>query len=324
MNWVVVRIFEGYYFPSPIKAFLIGRKQQRKLNLAQSAEKRRQTLKGKTESTEEYQQHWRLYIELKNEHHEQYPPDFQNVLPTRLGNVYRAFEDYAFERYGMEGLFFWERLSKVVPEDYAAKIEELNNSVAFLLNSSLASFIVASEIIVKDMITIDPHLLNSVANTRPFSFRIVLSFLSFQPPSTRIALSLLVLGLGYFFYHAAVSTARTLGRHVRTSYDLFRLDLLEELNVDPPAVLGGQQEKDLWRSVHEFLALGEGSPYKPSESEYTLSVLESALQSFRELVWLSLQIKLWEGLSFLLDQIKTLTDRSRYRSRYVVINDGAD
>ena len=181
-------------------------------------------------------------MDLKNEYLERFPHQARDVLPTQLGNVYRAFEDYSFKRYGIDSLFFWERLAKVIPEDYAGKVEELNNTVVFLLSSSLLSFIVTGELII-------------------------LSIVNWEFSRTRFLLSLLCLFFGYSFYHMAVPTAQILGRHIRTCYDLFRLDLLDELNVERPKTFGGQEEKALWRSVHEFLVLGEDSPYIEPESE---------------------------------------------------------
>lgn len=323
MNWAVVRLFEGYYLPFA-EDILRDVQTKRKARFAKRVSVEKQMLNEEKEGTRLYQQKWRRYMDLKNEYLERFPHQARDVLPTQLGNVYRAFEDYPFRRYGMEGLFFWERLAKFIPEDYAGKIEELNNSVSFLLNSSLASFIVAGEIIIKDIFAIDGRLLDLVLNTRPLSFQILLSFLRWEFPSTKILFSLLCLGLSYFFYYAAVSTAMSLGRYIRTCYDLFRMELLEELNVAPPNVLGSQEEKALWRSVHEFLALGEASPYEKDQSKHALPALDDILQPIRDFVWLSVQLKLWQSVSFLLERFTASADRSRFRSRYVVLNDGAE
>jgi hypothetical protein len=261
MSWVVGQVFAGYHLPPPIKDILIKIQRKKKRRLARRVRDYQVELQGFTEGNELYQQYWRQYIELKDNYHELFPPKARNLLPTRLGNVYRAFEDYPFKRYGMEGLFFWERLTKVIPDGYAGRIEELNNSIAFLLNTSLASIVVAGEILLKDFTEVDIYLINMTLKIGPISLDIPISLFHREFPSTKILLSLLCLGLGYFFYHAAVSTARIFGRYVRTCYDLFRLDLLDELNVERPKILGGQEEKALWRSVHEFLVLGEDSPY---------------------------------------------------------------
>lgn len=242
MNWLVVRIFEGHCLPMLISNILMSIQERRQVRFARRVRDNRHELEEVAEGTELFQQCWRHYIELKNEYHELFPPEARNTLPTRLGNVYRAFEDYSFKRYGIDSLFFWERLAKVIPEDYAGKVEELNNTVVFLLSSSLLSFIVTGELII-------------------------LSIVNWEFSRTRFLLSLLCLFFGYSFYHMAVPTAQILGRHIRTCYDLFRLDLLDELNVERPKTFGGQEEKALWRSVHEFLVLGEDSPYIEPESE---------------------------------------------------------
>jgi hypothetical protein len=79
-------------------------------------------------------------------------------------------------------------------------------------------------------------------------------------PDIRLLAGVVCFFLWYLFYRAALSAAITYGHYVRTCFDLFRLDLLAPLGIDLPT--GLQDEKTLWREVHEFLTLGEGSPYK--------------------------------------------------------------
>ncbi len=60
------------------------------------------------------------------------------VLPTRLGNVLRTGEYYPNQRYMFDGTNIWTRLQAILPEKFVSDLEENNNRLFFLLNSSLS------------------------------------------------------------------------------------------------------------------------------------------------------------------------------------------
>jgi hypothetical protein len=256
MNWGIVRLFEGYYLPFPRRLAIVELWKKRRLN--KKVQNSRKAFENHQNESQLHQRSWRQYIEMKQELEDRFPHFQGDLLPLKLGNIYRAFEDYAFNRYGMESVFFWPRLAKVIPEDYASKLVEQNNSIAFLLNASLVSLAIGVEILISMLISlnrIDPWLdidRTWIQLTVP---RVVLT-----PIDQGIVTVLFCLVIARFFYYGATSTAITHGHYIRTCYDLFRLDLLELLDFMPPTVKGGEEERALWRSVHEFLLIEGEEP----------------------------------------------------------------
>jgi hypothetical protein len=279
MNWAVVRLYEGYYWV-PFRDRFIQKQEQKQTALARDVAAQRRKLQVPSLDPELYQREWRSYVEVQDRLTSQFSVIASDILPFRLGNIHRAFEDYSFNCYNMDGRFFWPRLSEVIPDSYAAKIEEQNNALAFLLNSSLISVLISLEMLVL------PFVSPTGAGELGWC----------------IGIALLCGLLFYVFYHGATSIAVTYGHYIRTCFDLFRLDLLKELHIDPPTELGGEEEKALWRSVHEFLILGQDSPYQrkapdtsPSQLAYTAAQL---VQTWGALLF-------WNGLRRGLEWITT-------------------
>ena len=48
-----------------------------------------------------------------------FPNRAGSILPTRLGNVIRAFEGYSSSRYGIDAIPIWPRLAQVLPKELA-------------------------------------------------------------------------------------------------------------------------------------------------------------------------------------------------------------
>ena len=64
-----------------------------------------------------------------------YPETADLMLPTRLGNVIRSFEQYPQEQYGISGIPLWPRLLAVVDEGYLALLGDAKATFDFMLNS---------------------------------------------------------------------------------------------------------------------------------------------------------------------------------------------
>lgn len=234
----LVKLYEGYYILNHFEWFR-KRQKKRKQDLSIAAAEMKQELGEIQQRNEEFHRAWRVYIEHKAREIEEFPRYDIDVLPTRLGNVFRAFEDYPYQRYGVEAVFFWPLMTRIIPDEYAQRVEELNNFVAFTLASSLLSLAMSFEAIII-----------WVCKERPLLIGII---------------ALVCLVMFYLLYRWAVLASLDYGRYFRHCFDLFRLDLLEELRLKPPK--DPAQEKELWREVHGFLTLGEGNPYAKQGQE---------------------------------------------------------
>jgi hypothetical protein len=153
-----------------------------------------------------------------------FPPDGA-PLPTRLGNALRAAESYPGDdqRWGLDAAFWWPRLYLVLPDSAR---DQVDNARAAL-----------DQLVVLSMLSA--------------AFGVVALALSCAGLNLVVGLSCaagaLLLSRGS--YLAAVTAAGVFGELVRSSYDLFRGDLLAKLGWPMPPTL--HRERQLW------LALGQ-------------------------------------------------------------------
>jgi hypothetical protein len=173
-------------------------------------------------------------------------------MPTRLGNVLRASEIYAFERYCIEGITIWPRLFHVLPLRFIKDLEEKNNHLLFLLNSSLLAYINAIACILLGV----SALINK-SNTGQFYISLVPKQMAlfnggfdFISPVDYIVIGLALIGFAYGLYSVAVNAAEDYGLFVRAGFDLYRLDLLKQLRQPLPKEL--RDEKQTWLTLTEY------------------------------------------------------------------------
>jgi hypothetical protein len=158
-----------------------------------------------------------------------YPEFPAEVLPTRLGNVMRAAETHALRRFEAETILLWPRLTHVLPSETLSDITEARANLEFLLVLSLwfAGFALANP----------------------------LTALTFGG-SPAIAALLFACGLlgAYMAYASAVPIAAEYAEHVRCTFELYRLDLLDRLRIPAPHTL--KEERDIWWRLCAFIRGG--------------------------------------------------------------------
>lgn len=257
----IVKLFEGYYFEK-IKWIGSNQRSETKALHGDLAKFNRQASRLKKLYELGNPQDSRI-LKLKKkvekeklhlipniqEHEIRAPLNEANLLKTKFGNVLRASEIYASERYGIDGLTLWPRLAHVLPNEFTASLEEQNNKLMFLLNSSLLAFILALASLIGAIVRIT---FPSVALM--FSDNLVWFFLIF-------------LLAGYLIYRASVTTAEDFGLFIRTGFDLYRFDLLIQLNQCLPVDLN--EEMDIWKKLHLFFISGQ--KLGPVHLEYSMN-----------------------------------------------------
>jgi hypothetical protein len=161
---------------------------------------------------------------------EQYPRDANYVRPTRFGNTYRAAEYYPHYMFNVDAVTMWPRLMAVVPQDYQRSLDSAETSVAFSINMCFAAVTMCTT--------------SMYAAFRTGS------------PSAWVATSLFaVLATG--MYRLACSGVRGWAEYIRAAFDLYRLDLLQQLRVVwPVSQLSNREEADLWRLVQRMTFYG--------------------------------------------------------------------
>ncbi|GAA3221173.1 hypothetical protein ACFO1B_16705 [Dactylosporangium siamense] len=70
---------------------------------------------------------------LLDEKLQRYPVDEQQIVPTRLGNAIRRFEEYGYDRFRLDSQRMWNDLTAVAPERAAKQVEQARTTVDLLI-----------------------------------------------------------------------------------------------------------------------------------------------------------------------------------------------
>jgi hypothetical protein len=264
LNTFIYKLLEGYFF---LERFRFTRKSQLrkltkyKLELAEVESEIREEERKRDEGTGDFDldnlnslQDRQYYI--LSEMGARFPDTEDAVLPTRFGNILRAAEGYANRRYGIDAVHMWPRLIHVIPEGYYEKVEQSNNSLAFLVNCSVLSFLFA---IISVLASGYQYLLWHLVGQGETE---LLYFISItQPPhfyrDRIIAYLVVALGsliLSRLFHAGAFPVVREYGDMIRSCFDLFRFDLLKQMSLPLPT--DSEQEYVCWQCLSEFMVMG--------------------------------------------------------------------
>ncbi len=156
----------------------------------------------------------------------------KHLMPTRLGNIYKAAELYPLDRYGIDSVFFWTHLHQVLPNKFAEQLQEVKIATDFFLLCSLLC-------VIFPLISV-PYLIAHSASLALF------------------LLCTLTLVLGWLFYEAALIPALSYAELIRVAFDLYHRTLLKQFNLTPPDNI--EDEKRLWTNLTDFLFRGFSLP----------------------------------------------------------------
>ncbi|MFC0112283.1 hypothetical protein [Kibdelosporangium aridum] len=136
--------------------------------------------------------------------HERYPVG-RRIMPTRLGNTLRRYEDVAGVQYGLEAITTAPHFSLVIPEPHLAYLRDsrqlLDTTVRLCFVSLLATLI---------------------------------TFAALLTDGLWLLVTLVPYGLAYLAYRAAIAAADEYGTAVSTIIDLDRFVLYERLGLPRP------------------------------------------------------------------------------------------
>lgn len=205
---------------------------------------------------------------ISSEYDQRYPPYEYLILPTRFGNILRASETYPQVRWGIDAVIMWPRLiyaAAISPkgDEYLAKVDISNDQCSFLLNSSLLAGLFSGLAVIVAMYQSLLLCLKSQGIKELLYFIPVDSELHIyqQRIIVYIIVSVLALAVFWFFYTASLYNVSQYGNLIRSTYDLFHLQLLKVLRLDDllPDELpdNTHHEKEIWRRVCEFIEIGE-------------------------------------------------------------------
>lgn len=247
LNTPIVRFYEGYpWADSLIGQFFTARQQARRKrtltwwyglrSLADAMKDNPGAAKAAGRELELLRNH------LGRRYNDEFPSQEGSVLPTRLGNVIRCFEDYPRRQYGMSAIPLWPRLIAVIDSSYASSADDAKSSFDFMINVSFLSALSAASLLLLGL-------------TSPVRWSAGLGW-SFWIPLAALCV------MSWIFYRGSIGRAAEWGNLVRGAFDLYRGKLLEQLGFDyHPA--GLREERELWKVISQQMIYGDPPPHKP-------------------------------------------------------------
>ncbi|GAB3893517.1 hypothetical protein GCM10029964_070420 [Kibdelosporangium lantanae] len=167
-----------------------------------------------------------------------YPPKTRTdeVMPTRLGNLFKSAELYPATRYGMDGVLFWPRLYSVLPDSVQAGLSDARSTLERLLVLSFLSAAFA--------VGTSGYLLVVAAPWPLYVCCLVGGWL-----------------VACLCYRAAVGSADGYTEQVRAAFDVYRRDLAAKL-AGETAVFDRSEWMDMGRFW--YLGLPAGTKVEPT------------------------------------------------------------
>jgi uncharacterized repeat protein (TIGR01451 family) len=162
-----------------------------------------------------------------------FPDEEGLVLPTRLGNVLRAFERYPSVQYRMDAIYFWPRLVALIQPAHATAIGDARISFIFLLTLSFLATVLGAVTAAAGLVYLPPD------------------------PLTHAVLPAIVFFLASgWLYLRAVDAGEAWGHLVKGAFDLYRGELLEKLGYrQEPRTR--EEERDLWDRITQQIIFGD-------------------------------------------------------------------
>jgi hypothetical protein len=254
-NRPLIRILEGYGDNNPARFLLPLQKAKFKANAEPYLQKLNSVLDARRRGVPETQEfdEFDVWKAASN-----YPDDLALVLPTRLGNVMRAYEVYSDLVYGIESIVVWPRLLMIMPESARERIRDGEALFHFAVNTALMSIL---------SLAISCGLIgNLLYHSGPSGIASLISW-------SIIVVMALALFFGWFSWSWLLpETARLRGELVKSTFDLYRSTLAEALGFRLPTTEA--EERVMWRLVSRRMML--------RVSEDRLSNSSKILDEFRK------------------------------------------
>jgi hypothetical protein len=272
VDWIV-KLFEGYHFPLRLKRFLVNRyaKQLKKqaISYYEIQKIKQKPVKKRTERDGwKFNQNWASALGEMQELEIETPFDDVDFMPTRLGNVLKASEIYAYDRYLIEAITVWPRLFSLLPSGFVKDMEEKNNHFMFLLNSTLLIYVAGGFCLLTSVIGVYYQACgNMLLCSKLVGFESLNMGFGTISPLTYFVIFLALICFGYRLYRIAVNAAQDFALFYRAGFDLYRTDLLKQLHYELPKDLG--DERNAWLAISTFLVAGEGLEWDAEKLKYS-------------------------------------------------------
>jgi hypothetical protein len=219
----IVKIYEGYW-PIRLRQWYI---KYMCINFSMKCTQQKFKSLVDKMNEEAARENWENYSLLKERKYYEYPNKIDCLLPTKLGNVFRATEDYPKTKYDMNIVFWWPKLWNVLPECTRKEINETILSMIALLNFATLLGLISIFVFI---------YLGLIKHNIMWQLWMILVFGIF---------------LSYLSYLGAVSQAVNYGILFRSAVDLYRFELLKAMHQPLPE--NSDSEKELWNKLFNHL-----------------------------------------------------------------------
>lgn len=179
--------------------------------------------------------------EIEAEQLTYYPPPIHldKMMPTRIGNILRASELYAYDHYGIDSVIIWTRLRPLLPDEVVLPLADSKTASNFMLSMSV------------------------------FSVTFTLIWCPVLALFTSRWELFLLCALGWPFawicHHSAVQSELAYSEQLKAVFDLHRYDLLKALN--RPIPLNDKAEREEWEHLAQFFYGNHPIPPAPVETD---------------------------------------------------------
>jgi hypothetical protein len=229
LNYPLVRWFEGYPLLRLQSWPFLKLVVKVAIALQRNAYNRLVAIRDDKEQSESARK--RAYTALDK----QFPKSANALLPTRVGNVMRAYERHSNVRWGIDGVTIWPRVSALLSDDERALEVDAKIDLFVFMNAAFGAVVVGVCLVVDKAIH-GSGLWQWLLYTIPFV-------------------------VAYALYRMCIGPAERRGAVVRASIDLHRLEVYEKLGIRHPSSFS--DERELGTAVGQMLLYGE--PLLPDE-----------------------------------------------------------
>ncbi len=154
-----------------------------------------------------------------------YPDDAERVMPTRLGNAFRRFEDAAGSQYGLDAIRISPHLHMIIPARHHDYLTDSREELDMAIRLCAVSIVAATLSLI------------------------------LVPDGWWLLLALVPYGLAYLAYRGAISAAQAYGVVLASVIDLDRFRLYDALHVARPR--STVEEREHLNPQLMFLLAGE-------------------------------------------------------------------
>lgn len=193
-----------------------------------------------------------------------YPRDKADVLGTRFGNINRAFEVYAENVYGVQGIVIWPRLSGVMPSAFQTVLSDARSQVDCFLNLTALALLFAVLELGRWAISLGYGLWLGwpTADVAP-SPSVIEMFAATDWNALLVAPCSIL--FAWLTYRMLLDRTLALGEQVKSAFDLYLGALPAQLGYELPAT-ADEQDK-FWRALRRSYSYFDRAPdeYRPKK-----------------------------------------------------------